>query len=301
VLAYNRGLVSTARISPTAYYTGHVWCRNGLSDPALDTAEGAILFSLARPIMRVGRAMTGGVAVEEMLLQRHRIIDEILSRAIERGRVGQVLEIAGGMSGRGLRFSKRYGAHGERPDQGGLVYVEGDLPGMAERKRMSLAAAGLTSQHHRVVPLDILADSGPEALDAATRGLFDSSKGIAVVTEGLLPYFDTPTTEGVWRRIARFVAPFSSNLYLSDLHLGGNLDVAAVKVFRQMLNVFARGRTHVHFRTASEVAPALAKQGFAHTRVHRPRDWARQLALPGTEGLEMVQVLEASTQGEALE
>jgi O-methyltransferase involved in polyketide biosynthesis len=286
--------MSTARISPTAYYTGHVWCRNGLSDPALDTTQGAVLFSLLRPLMRVGRAMTGGVALEEMLVQRHRIIDELLSRAIERGSVGQVLEIAGGMSGRGLRFSRRYG-------QGGLVYVEGDLPAMATRKRMSLAAAGLTSQHHRVVALDILADAGPEALETATHGLFGRSKGIAVVTEGLLSYFDTPTTEGIWRNIARFLTPFSSNLYLSDLHLGGKMDVTAVKVFRRMLDVFARGRTHVHFSTASEVAPALAKQGFERAVIHRPRDWGQRLALPGTEGLETVQVLEASTRAESLE
>jgi O-methyltransferase involved in polyketide biosynthesis len=280
--------VSTARISPTAYYTGHVWCRNGLSDPALDTTEGAILFSLSRPLMLLGRALTGGVALEEMLLQRHRIIDRLLTDAIEQGRVGQVLEIAAGMSGRGVRFSRRYG-------KGGLVYVEGDLPAMATRKRTRLAAAGLASDHHRIVPLDILADEGPEALQAAARGLFDRSKGIAVVSEGLLSYFDTPTIEGLWRRIAGFVAPFAADLYLSDLHLGGKMDVAAVKVFQQMLRVFARGRTHVHFRFASEVAPALAKEGFARAVVHRPCDWARQLGLPGTEGLETVQVLEAST------
>jgi O-methyltransferase involved in polyketide biosynthesis len=269
-----------------------VWGRNGLSDPALATTEGAVLFSLLRPLMRAGRAVTGGVALEEMLLQRHRIIDHLLSRAIEQGRVGQVLEIAAGMSGRGVRFSRKYG-------QGGLLYVEGDLDAMATRKRMRLAAAGLTREDHRVVALDILADAGPDALEETTRGLFDRSKGIAVITEGLLSYFDTPTTEGVWRRIARFVAPFAGDLYLSDLHLGGKMDVAVVKVFRRMLQVFARGRIHIHFRAASEVAPALAKEGFARAVVHRPRDWAPQLGLPGARGLEAVQVLEASTRGDA--
>src|SRR5581483_12294560 len=61
---------STARVSPTAYYTGHVWCRNGLSHPALDTREGAALFTMLRPVMLAGRAVTRGVALEEMLLQR---------------------------------------------------------------------------------------------------------------------------------------------------------------------------------------------------------------------------------------
>lgn len=279
---------STARISPTAYYTGHVWCRNGLSDPALDTPEGAALFGLLRPVMRVGRALTGGVALEEGLLQRHLIIDRLLSRAIETGRVGQVLEIAAGMSGRGVRFARRYGP-------AGLVYVEGDLAGMADRKRSRLASAGLAVAHHHVVALDVLADGGPLALEQATGGLLDPGKGIAIVTEGLLSYFDTPTAEGLWRRVAGFVAPFASDLYLSDLHAGGAFTSRPVRAFQRMLQVFVRGRTHNHFARISDVAPALAKNGFVLATVHRPRDWGAELSLPGVGGLETVQVLEAST------
>ena len=29
--------MSSASVSPTAHYTGHIWARNGLSHPALDT------------------------------------------------------------------------------------------------------------------------------------------------------------------------------------------------------------------------------------------------------------------------
>jgi O-methyltransferase involved in polyketide biosynthesis len=279
---------STARISPTAYYTGHVWCRNGLSDPALDTREGAALFALMRPAMRVGRALTGGVALEEMLLQRHRIIDHLLSQAIESGRVGQVLEIAAGMSGRGVRFARRYGPRG-------LVYVEGDLAGMAALKRSRLASAGLQGEGHHIVALDVLAGGGPLALEQATARLLDPRKGIAVVTEGLLSYFDTPTAEGLWRRLSGFVAPFAGDVYLSDLHVGGAYTSRPARVFRRMLQVFVRGRTHTHFARIADVAPALAGHGFARATVHRPRDWSAELSLPGAGGLETVQVLEAST------
>jgi O-methyltransferase involved in polyketide biosynthesis len=281
---------STARISPTAYYTGHVWCRNGLSHPALDTREGAALFTMLRPVVRVGKAVTGGVGVEEMLLQRHRIIDHLLTREIDAGRVGQVLELAAGMSGRGLRFARRYGSSG-------LVYVEGDLPDMAERKRATLAAAGLERPRHHVVPIDVLTDAGPLSLAQAPRDLLDVRQGIAVITEGLLSYLDTPTVEGLWGRIARFVEPFAGNVYLSDIHLGGPMDTKAVAVFLRMLQVFARGRTHVHFVEEAEVAPALAKRGFKRTVVHRSADWNSELSLPGVGGLEAVQVLEASTRG----
>ena len=285
-----RASESTARISPTAYYTGHVWCRNGLSHPALDTREGAALFTMLRPVMRAGRAVTRGVALEEMLLQRHKIIDHLLAREIDAGRVGQVLELAAGMSGRGVRFTRRYGSSG-------LRYVEGDLPAMAERKRGRLSAAGLDRPGHDVVAIDVLTDEGPMSLAEATRDLFDPREGIAVITEGLLSYFDTPTTERLWARIARFVEPFAGNVYLSDLHLGGRMNRPAVAVFRRMLQVFARGRTHVHFVEECEVAPALKKHGFARAVVHRPADWEAELGLPGVGGMEAVQVLEASTRG----
>lgn len=282
--------MSTARISPTAYYTGHVWSRNGLSDPALDTREGAVLFAALRPIMRVGRALTGGVALEEMLLQRHLIIDHLLSQAVESGRIGQVLEIAAGMSGRGLRFARRYG-------DAGLVYVEGDLPAMAARKRSRLAATALSRPGHHVVALDVLADGGPLSLAEATRDVFDRGKGIAVITEGLLAYFDTPTVERLWRRLADFVAPFADDVYLADTHMGAHMNLPAVRVFKQMLRVFARGTTHIHFARESQVAPALGRQGFGSVTVHHPAVWAAALSLPGAGGMEAVQVLEATTRG----
>jgi len=237
--------------------------------------------------MRVGRALTGGVALEEMLLQRHLIIDHLLSSAIESGRVGQVLEIASGMSGRGLRFTRRHGD---------LVYVEGDLPDMGARKRACLASARLTTDRHHVVALDVLADDGPLAVAEATRGLLDRSKGIAIVTEGLLSYLETSHVLSAWRRLARFASTFPADLYLSDVHMGSPTgEPAAVKVMRRMLAIFTRGRTHVHFARAAEAERAIFEQGYARAVVHRPRDWARALALPGTDGIETVQVLEAST------
>src|SRR5918912_703704 len=120
-------------ISPTAHYTGHVWGRNGLSHPELATLEGRVFFDALAPAMLASRAV-GGPTLEGLLLARHRIIDELLTEAIEDGRVAQVIEIAAGMSPRGWRFAQRYG---ER-----LTYVEADLPAMAARKRQALERMG---------------------------------------------------------------------------------------------------------------------------------------------------------------
>lgn len=277
----------SARISPTAYYTGHVWCRHGLSPAALDTREGAVLFQLARPLMRVARRFTGGVTLEDMLLQRHRVLDHLLGNAIEDGRIGQVVEIAAGMSGRGVRFAKRFDS---------LIYVEADLPAMAARKRRVLRSAGLESARHHVVTLDVLRDEGPDSLPEATRELLDPKRGTAIVTEGLLNYFDKTAVTGMWRRFARLLSRYPHDLYLADVHLEGSVaHVPAVRGFRRMLELFTRGRTHLHFHDADEVTDGLRANGFATARVHRPREHAGVLEIPALGGPDVVHLIEAST------
>src|SRR3954451_19152231 len=84
-------------IGPTAHYTGHVWARNGLSHPALDTREGQVLYGLAEPPMIFARVI-GAPTLQSALLARHLAIDAVLERAIAEKRVAQVIEVACGMS-----------------------------------------------------------------------------------------------------------------------------------------------------------------------------------------------------------
>jgi O-methyltransferase involved in polyketide biosynthesis len=282
----------SARISPTAYYTGHVWCRNGLSDRELDTREGRALFLAGRPLMAIARKFTGGVGLEEMLLQRHGIIDHLLAAEIEAGRIGQVLEVAAGMSGRGLRMCRRFPK---------LVYVEGDLPAMAARKRRVLDGANLSRRGHHVVTVDVLRDVGPDSLDAATNALFDTDRGTAIITEGLLNYFDQPTIMGMWRRFSRALMRYPHNLYLADVYLeDGATHVPIVRGFRRMLETFTRGRTHLHFHDGAQVEAALADNGFERACVYAPKDFRGKLELPALDGPSLVHVIEASTFESAL-
>ncbi len=147
-------------IGPTAHYTGHVWARNGLSHPALDTREGLLMHAALAPTMLAAR-LAGLPTLDGNLLARHRRIDERLEAAISSGRVGQVLEVACGMSPRGWRFTERH------PD---LVYVEADLPAMVERKRAALARIGRPPAH-RTAELDALDPDGPRSLSAVTAPL----------------------------------------------------------------------------------------------------------------------------------
>jgi O-methyltransferase involved in polyketide biosynthesis len=275
---------SSEAISPTAHYTGHVWLRHGLSHPALGTIEGRVLFDSLHPAMRLSAAV-GGPSLETYLLARHRAIDLLLEQAIEEHGVGQVVEVAAGLSPRGWRFSQR---HGDR-----LTYVEADLPAMAQRKRRALAKMGSLSQHHRVEDLDALRDEGPGSL-AALASTLDPQQGMAVVTEGLLGYLDPDSLAGLWRRLARTLKAFPTGRYISDLHLG-SVQNAAVRGFRLALSAFVRGRVYLHFDDAAQAQAALRAAGFDQARV-LPAWRVADDGYPGDRGTQLAHILEASTE-----
>lgn len=255
-------------ISPTAHYTGFVWARNGLSPPGLATLEGRVLFESLRAPMAISDLLGGGT-LEAYLLARHRAIDALLQRAIEERGVGQVIEIAAGMSGRGVRFAQRYADR--------LLYVEADLPAMAERKRRTLARLNALSERHRVEDLDALRDSGSRSLPELVRPL-DQNLGLAIITEGLLGYLEFSAVKALWRRFAAVLSTFREGTYISDIHIGENQDLR-VKAFRLVLAAFVRGPVHLHFGEEPEVVGALTGAGFACAEIHR----AQELAASGND------------------
>lgn len=272
-----------AHISPTAHYTGYVWRRHGLSPPELGTTLGRGMFWALEGPMRIASRFFGGLTLETMLIQRHRIIDHLLERAIVAGSVQQVVEVAAGLSARGWRFTQA------RPD---LVYVEGDLPAMVENKR---AALPRRSPHHHVIAIDALVDSGPASLAEATAALLDPSVGTAIITEGLLPYFAREDVLAMWRRFARFLGTFPRGLYLSDLHIHDEAQQRLpLRTFQLLLGTVVRGEVHVKsFASEEEVITAVRQAGFATATIHRPRALASELELPLTRGPDIVNIVEA--------
>ena len=267
--------MASSSISPTAHYTGHVWHRHGLSHPGLDTVEGRVLHGALRPTMAVSRLL-GGPTLEDFLLARHRAIDALLAEAIERGEVTQVVEVAAGLSPRGLTFARRFGP--------AVTYVEADLPAMAARKRAALG--GSLSERHRVVDLDALAKEGPASLHALAADL-DSSQGLAIVTEGLLNYFPPEAVTAMWERFASVLRGFPRGLYTSDLHVRSDASDLRSRAFMAVLGLFVRGPIHLHFETAETARGALLAAGFAEAELRRAAD--------EPPGARLVHVIEART------
>jgi O-methyltransferase involved in polyketide biosynthesis len=261
-------------ISPTAHYTGYVWARNGLSHPELETLEGRILFESLRPVM-TANALLGRGTLEAYLLARHRAIDAALERAIEQDGIGQVIEVAAGLSPRGWRFVKRY------PQ---LRYVDADLPGMTARKRRALERIGSDPERHNVHELDVLQEDGLAMVANDLR----SDEGLAIVTEGLLPYLATTDVKAIWRRFATTLSGFASGVYVSEIHVGA-AEGAAERAFRALLSVFVRGRVSLHFESPHEAVTALENAGFAKADLRPAENAARNRAS------RIAHILEAST------
>jgi O-methyltransferase involved in polyketide biosynthesis len=275
---------ASGAVSPTAHYTGETWVRNGLSHPALATWQGRALHcTLALP--NAASKGLGGPTLEGLLLARHRIIDSILDERIAGG-ISQVVEAACGMSPRGWRFSERYGDR--------LTYVEADLPAMARRKREALAQMGSLSDHHRVADLDVLRDGGPGSLDSLADEL-DPAKGLVIITEGLLTYFDDPTVEGLWARLARVFARFDRGVYLADLRCARPERGVPERAFDVILGAFVRGKVHAYRGDEATAETSLRSAGFAEARLHRGDEHPAAAEARSDPAASAIFIVEAST------
>ncbi len=212
------------------------------------------------PLLAVARSI-GGPDLDGFLLSRHRAIDARLARAIDEGTVTSVVELASGLSGRGLRFARQYGA--------ALSYIEGDLAPMAATKRARVRALDAPPPNLRVVTLDAFAETGRTSLEEATA-LLDRQGGVAVVTEGLLNYCPRPAVERLWRRVAALMRGFRGGLYLADLMPRAAIRNPLTALGATALGAVVGGQLHFGFAGAADVRSALDDAGFEHVEVHVP-------------------------------
>ena len=269
-------------ISPTAHYTGYVWFAHGHSHEAFATRAGRVMYQVLRPANAAALAF-GMPTLEGMLLARHRLIDLRLAQAIDAGEISQVIEVAAGLSPRGWRFRTRYA---ER-----ITYVEADLPAMIANKRRVLAELGGETAHHRTVEIDALRDDGPTSIDAICATL-DPKRGTAIITEGLINYFDRTSVVAMWRRFARALAKFPRGIYLSDILLRESNQGPFARGFSVLLSAFVRGRVYLDFANAADVEATIAAAGLDGVALD-PRDFAFELPHLETAGAGRVRIIEA--------
>ena len=98
----------------------------------------------------------------------------------------------------------------------------------------------------------------------------------------------------MWARFARVLSRHEHGLYLSDLHLGDDVDgTRGARAFTALLSVFARGKVHFHFADTGEAGRAVLAAGFSEARFFPAGRSSRS-------GRPPVQVLEAVTSRRAV-
>ena len=117
-------------VSLTGHFTGQVWCEMGFLPQEMGSSLGKWLYRLHKPAGWLNERLWGH-SLETILLARHHFLDTLVSECIENQGVTQVIEIASGLSSRGLRMLSRY------PSELTL-YLEADLPEMVRWKQSRL-------------------------------------------------------------------------------------------------------------------------------------------------------------------
>ena len=270
-------------ISFTALYTGAVWHRYGLSDDILATEQGRWLYHLMTPFEAASKALIGG-NIRTFLLQRHLIIDRLIDQAIDESGITQVLEVACGMSPRGIRLRARHPL---------IHMVEADLPDMAGRKAMRLLAAGRLGDNHQVTPIDILAEHGEYQIEKVIDRVFDNTKPVVIVTEGLTSYFSLDTISHFWRRLAKVMADRPGSIYLTESYYRPAQPVldGTLKALGALLGTATRSQVSFHFQADAEARDHFLSCGFPTATVHDPRTWYGTLPIPESRGEPMIRVV----------
>lgn len=279
----NTANTDTSRISISAHYTGYVWYKNGLSHKAFVTREGAFVNAALTPINAFIKAMSGA-NIDTFLMQRHAILDNVLTDLIENQGVTQVVELACGLSPRGYRLTQRYPK---------LYYIETDLPDMARRKRDLLSAmSDNANDRHQVRMCNILHPQGSESLNAVLAAL-DTSQPVVVISEGLVNYFALDTIKSVWSGIASALKAFPAGYYLTDLYpnLTDHPSYRYVRFSQYLVKRFTKGDWPLHYNSNQEIEAGFLDDGFAHVNVIDPADCYHQANVERTKAATMVRLI----------
>ncbi|MCC6749874.1 MAG: class I SAM-dependent methyltransferase [Deltaproteobacteria bacterium] len=250
-------------ISFTAHYTGQVWVRAGISgSEAFDTALGRLLRGASVPVFALGRRL-GYPSLEELMLQRHRMIDAL----VEELAPAQLVELAAGLSPRATALAARRG----------IPCLEADLPDMVALKRELLGERRPAG--HQLAALDLLA-SRDYAADLGTALV--ARAPTVVVTEGLITYFSLAQQEGIFARVAALLRHCGGGTYLAEAYhreLEAGLGVAA-RVVRWGVHTLSRTPEATQIPNSATGVAMLRRAGFDRVALHRPADWTARLGLP---------------------
>lgn len=196
-------------VSPTAKVVGYLRGR----DATLTFAESLSCPQESRTILEDLGITDSGVQEAMSLLFRARY--HCINAVVAAQTKPQVLEVASGISPRGLHWSR------EHP---GTVYIESDLPTLMREKAKIIRN---TIQADTVARRGVLHCCGIDALDLASLQhaleYTDPQAGLVIVTEGLLLYFSTEEMQQFLTNMHTILAQRPQAVWVADFVTQKNL------------------------------------------------------------------------------
>lgn len=242
-------------ISFTAHYTGYIWYSMGISHPVFATGKGKFLAKLLHPLESWAEKHVGG-SMRTTLKQRHSIIDQQLNTLIEQHPDLQILEIACGLSPRSWNFRQKF------PQ---IDYRELDLPDMAKIKTQAL------QQLDAAAPEVLTADIFTQDFERIFQG-FDPTRPLAVISEGLINYFDKTMLNQLLQGMTEYAQDFPELHYLTDIYPEPVKNKLANFIWTssKLLKVMSRSAFSFHFVNPAEVQSFFGHAGFNQVNVLQP-------------------------------
>lgn len=257
-------------ISITALYTSGVWSWAGFSGAELlASKDGRRLFKLVNAVLGVGRLFRRrSPALRYTLLHRHAIIDHLVSASGPK----QVLEVAAGLSRRGVAFSA----------DPALSYVEVDLAAVVATKRALLERS---EEGRAVLARPNFTLEVGDAREPLERFVRVEGGPLTVVMEGLMIYLEQPERVALWERVVGLLGSFGG-CFVFDLvppaeePKPGFFGRLLGWIFRRSTKggSFAKGRI-----TREELVASLRAVGFGQVDVYEASSPPPGLTLPSPD------------------
>ena len=232
----------------TAMYTSAAWAWGKLPNAdLLVTPEAERVFRMVNGALGLARPFTKAPSLEASLLERHRVLDELLAKS----GISNVMELAAGLSQRGITCT-------ENPR---IRYVEIDLPNMIAAKRKIL---GATERGRAILERENLVMIEGDALSIDLATISSNREPVFVIAEGLLMYMDESAQKKLFRAVAARLASHGGTFAFDLLPQCEQPKPGVVgRGLGKAMKFFTRGGEFVRdARTRHDIARDLESAGF---------------------------------------
>ncbi len=229
---------------------------------------------------------TGDIRGSPIWEARYKVTDKIIK---EHG-ITQVLEIAAGLSPRGLSMTRN----------SDVVYVATDLPQiLQEEKEIAQSILAQANESRPNLHFQAANALDMESLSKAVT-FFKKDKSLAVITEGLLPYFTMEEKQTLAKNIHKIFSEYSgcwitNEVYSKDAlkKISQSDDIAKKRMKQDQYNILSGNNV---FANDSEIKRFFEEAGFkierySHAKIFEDLTSVKNLRLSDEEIIKIKQIL----------